>query len=189
MLFTRTTRTAAALLVATTLWGAIPGEAAGPAAAVSTAASGGAPALNVTATGDLVSVYNFGPLQQGVIDAATAAAGEAGGVGVLGRGFGIGLVQVTRGAAVVHQAPGPLGSWYFPMSVTALPIDSIGVAMGRDVSDDHQPEPGGDGRHFGQLSSAPKQATYCTSMRVTVRSPSSSSAALLPTRRSVARRS
>jgi hypothetical protein len=134
MLLTRTTRTAAALLVATTLWGAIPGEAAGPAAAVSAAASGGAPAQNVTAAGDLVSVYNFGPLQQGVIDAATAAAGEAGGVGVLGRGFGIGLIQVTRGAAVVHQAPGPLGSWYFPMSVTALPIDSIGVAMGRDVS-------------------------------------------------------
>jgi len=35
---------------------------------------------------------------------------------------------------VVHQAPAPLGSWYFPMSVTALPMDSIGVVMGRDVS-------------------------------------------------------
>jgi len=69
-----------------------------------------------------------------VIDAATAAATQAGGVGVLGRGFGIGLIEVTRGAAVVHQAPAPVGSWFFPMSVTALPIDSIGVVMGRDVS-------------------------------------------------------
>ncbi len=32
------------------------------------------------------------------------------------------------------QAPGPSGYWYFPMSVTALPIESIGDAMGRDVS-------------------------------------------------------
>jgi D-alanyl-D-alanine carboxypeptidase-like protein len=101
---------------------------------VNSAATGGAPAQNVTAAGDLVSVYNFGPLQQGVIDAASAAATEAGGVGVLARGFGIGLVQVTRGGAVVHQAPAPLGSWYFPMSVSAFPIDSIGVALGRDVS-------------------------------------------------------
>src|SRR4051794_8424137 len=134
MLRTRTTRTAAALLVVTTLGGAIPGSAAAPAATVNSAATGGAPATNVTAPGDLVSVYNFGPLQQGVIDAATAAATDAGGVGVLGRGFGIGMIEVTRGAAVVHQAPGPLGSWFFPMSVSALPIDSIGVAMGRDVS-------------------------------------------------------
>jgi len=131
---TRTTRTAVLLIVASTLWGAIPGSAAGPAAAVSTAATGGAPAQNVTPPGDLVSVYNFGPLQQGVISAATAAATDAGGVGVLGRGFGIGLIQVTRAGAVVHQAPAPLGSWTFPMSVTALPIDSIGVVMGRDVS-------------------------------------------------------
>ncbi|HEY4608478.1 MAG TPA: hypothetical protein VIH06_04720, partial [Ilumatobacteraceae bacterium] len=89
----------------TTLWGAIPGSAAAPAATVNSAATGGAPATNVTAPGDLVSVANFGPLQQGVIDAATAAATEAGGVGVLGRGFGIGMIEVTRGAAVVHQAP------------------------------------------------------------------------------------
>jgi hypothetical protein len=122
------------LVVASTLWGAIPGSAAGPAAAVSTAATGGAPAQNVTPPGDLVSVFNFGPLQPAVANAALSAATEAGGYGVLGRGFGIGLVQVTRGGVPVHQAPAPLGSWYFPMSVTALPIDAIGVAMGRDVS-------------------------------------------------------
>ncbi|MGZ4792841.1 MAG: M15 family metallopeptidase [Ilumatobacteraceae bacterium] len=95
---------------------------------------GGAPAVNVTAPGELVSIYNFGPLQPAVADAAISAAAEAGGWGVLGRGFGIGLVRVTRGGVPIHAAPGPAGYWYFPMSVTALPIESIGVAMGRDVS-------------------------------------------------------
>ena len=128
------TRTVAMLIVASGAWAAIPGEAAGPAAVVSEAATGGAPAQNLSVPGDLVSVYNFGPLQPGLVDAAIGAAVAAGGWGVVGRGFGIGLVQVTRGGAVVHQAPGPLGSWYFPTSVTALPLDSIGAVMGREVS-------------------------------------------------------
>ena len=50
------------------------------------------------------------------------------------RGFGIGLVQVTRGGVPIHQAPLPLGSWYFPTSITAIPLDAIGAAMGRGVS-------------------------------------------------------
>ncbi len=123
-----------ALIVASAMWAAIPGEAASPEIAIDGAATGGAPAVNITAPGDLVSIYNFGPLQSAVADAAISAAVEAGGWGVLGRGFGIGLVRVTRAGVPVHQAPGPLGSWYFPVSVTALPLDSIGVAMGRDVS-------------------------------------------------------
>jgi hypothetical protein len=97
-------------------------------------ATAAAPARNITVPGDLVSVYNFGPLQPAVSNAAVSAAVAAGAWAVVGRGFGIGLVMVTRGGVPVHAAPGPLGSWYFPMSVTALPIDSIGVAMGRDVS-------------------------------------------------------
>ena len=46
----------------------------------------------------------------------------------------IGVVQVARAGVPVHQAPGPYGLWYFPVSITALPLDSIGVAMSRDVS-------------------------------------------------------
>ena len=134
MLRTRLTRTAALLVVSTAVLAAVPGAAAGPAAVITDAAGGGAPAVNVTALGDLVSVYNFGPLQPAVANAAISAAVSAGGWGVFGRGFGIGLVQVTRGGAAIHQAPAPLGSWTFPMSVTALPMDSIGAVMGREVS-------------------------------------------------------
>lgn len=134
MIRTRLTRTAALLVIASGAWAAIPGEAAGPAAVIGEPATVGAPARNLSVPGDLVSIYNFGPLQPAIVDAAIGAAVDAGGWGVVGRGFGIGLVQVTRGGTVVHQAPGPLGSWYFPTSVTALPIDSIGAAMGREVS-------------------------------------------------------
>ncbi|MGZ4805537.1 MAG: M15 family metallopeptidase [Ilumatobacteraceae bacterium] len=128
------TLTVAVLVVASAMWAAIPGSAASPATFIDGPVVGGAPAVNVTAPGDLVSIYNFGPLQPAIADAAISAAAEAGGWGVLGRGFGIGLVRVTRGGVPIHAAPGPAGYWYFPMSVTALPIESIGVAMGRDVS-------------------------------------------------------
>ena len=134
MIRTRLTRTAALLVIASGAWAAIPGEAAGPAAVIAEPATGGAPAQNLSVPGDLVSIYNFGPLQPGIVDAAISSAVDAGGWGVVGRGFGIGLVQVTRGGVVVHQAPGPLGSWYFPTSVTALPLDSIGASLGREVS-------------------------------------------------------
>ena len=134
MIRTRLIRTAALLVIASGAWAAIPGEAAGPAAVIGVPATGGAPARNLSVPGDLVSIYNFGPLQPAIVDSAIGAAVDAGGWGVVGRGFGIGLVQVTRGGVVVHQAPGPLGTWYFPTSVTALPLDSIGAAMGREVS-------------------------------------------------------
>jgi hypothetical protein len=124
----------AVLVVVSATWAAVPGSAAAPAIVIDGGVVGGAPARNITPPGDLVSIYNFGPLQQAVADSAISAAVEAGGWGVLGRGFGIGLVRVTRGGVAVHEAPGPAGSWYFPMSVTALPLDSIGVAMGREVS-------------------------------------------------------
>ena len=134
MLRTRLTRTAAMLVVASALWAATPGSAASPEILIAGPGGGGAPAVNITAPGDLVSVYNFGLLQPAIADAAISAAAEAGGWGVLGRGFGIGLFRVTRGGVPIHAAPGPAGMWVFPMSVTALPLDSIGVAMGRDVS-------------------------------------------------------
>jgi hypothetical protein len=134
MMRNRLIRTAGLLVVTSAMWAAIPGSAAAPAALVNDAATGGAPARNITVPGDLVSVYNFGELRPAVVDAAISAAVDAGAWGVVGRGFGIGLVQVTRNGVAVHQAPGPAGFWYFPMSVTALPMNSIGAAMGREVS-------------------------------------------------------
>ena len=122
------------MVVASALWAAIPSVAAGPPAVVNDAVTGGAPARNITQPGDLVSVYNFGPLKPAVTDAAISAAAAAGGWGVVARGFGIGLVQVTRAGVPIHHAPLPLGSWYYPTSITAIPLDAIGAAMGRGVS-------------------------------------------------------
>ena len=84
--------------------------------------------------GDLVSIYNFGPLRDDVSNAAVSAAVQVGAWGVVGRGFGSGMVMVTRNGVPIHAAPGPLGSWYFPMSVTAMPMDSMAAAFGREVS-------------------------------------------------------
>jgi D-alanyl-D-alanine carboxypeptidase len=134
MLRTPLTRTVALLVVASALWAANPGSAAEPETIISSAASGGAPARNITVPGDLVSIYNFGPLQPAVSNAAVSAAVEVGAWGVVARGFGIGMVMVTRGAVPVHAAPGPLGSWYFPTSVTALPANAIAPVMGREVA-------------------------------------------------------
>ena len=78
MLRTRLKRTAALLVASTAVLTAIPGSAEGPAAVIADAAVGGAPAVNVTALGDLVSVYNFGPLQPAVSNAAISAAASAG---------------------------------------------------------------------------------------------------------------
>ena len=116
------------------MWAAVPGSAAEPTRVISGAASGGAPARRVSVSGDLVSIYNFGPLQSTVAAGALAAAGDAGAFGAVGRGFGIGLVRVTRSTGIVKQAPGPLGSWSFPTSVTALPLESISAVMGAEVS-------------------------------------------------------
>src|SRR6185295_14079183 len=97
-------RTVAVLVVASALWAATPGSAAGPETAISGGATAAAPARNVTVPGDLVSVYNFGPLQPAVSNAALSAAVESGAWAVVGRGFGIGLVMVTRGGVPVHSA-------------------------------------------------------------------------------------
>ncbi|HEY7626914.1 MAG TPA: M15 family metallopeptidase [Ilumatobacteraceae bacterium] len=123
----------AALVAVAVLSAAVPGSAAAP-EVIESAASGGAPAQNVTPLGDLVSVYNFGPLQPAVTAGAQAAAEDAGGWGVPTRGFGTGLLRVSRGGAVVKQAPGPFGAWYYPVSITAMPLDSIGAILGRGVS-------------------------------------------------------
>jgi hypothetical protein len=122
------------VVAASAMWAAIPGSAATPPDIIGGPATAGAPAVNISVPGDLVSVYNFGPLQPAVVDGAVAAAVAVGAWGVVGRGFGIGLVMVTRGGTPIHAAPGPLGSWYFPTSVTALPFESIGAVMGRGVS-------------------------------------------------------
>ena len=82
-----------------------------------------------------------------------------------------------------------LGSWYFPMSVTAMPLDAIGAAMGRGVSTHHQCRPGRDGCDVGQPQRcAGRRRGRPASLR-TVRSCSSSSDGLLPTTRSAAPRS
>lgn len=81
--------------------------------------------------GDVVSVYNSGPLRNEVMTGALGAARQAGGTAVVGRSASVGLRAVRRGALVV-QAP-PVG-FSFPMGTTVLPPEMVGRAMGRDVS-------------------------------------------------------
>ncbi len=84
---------------------------------------------------DMVSVYNSGALLSNVRDSAIAAAADVGAAYAVGRGFTIGLTRVRRGSTVIQQASGgAAGPWRFPMSVTALPIDTIAGVMGRNVS-------------------------------------------------------
>jgi hypothetical protein len=127
-------RTSAALLAFSVLFAAMPGSAAAPNMVIESAATGGAPARNITPLGDLVSVYNFGPVLPAVAASAQAAAVDAGGWGVPTRGFGTGLVRVSRGGAVVTEAPGPYGFWSYPVSITALPMEALGAVLGRGVS-------------------------------------------------------
>ena len=118
------------------MWAAIPGDAASPdVIARQPLPTGGAPARNVTAPGDLVSVYNFGPLQQAVAERGRSARRSRRAVGACTAAASASACSRRRARRrAVHAAPGPAGYWFFPMSVTALPLDSIGAAMGRDVS-------------------------------------------------------
>ena len=105
------------------------------------------------------SVYNFGPLQPAVSNAAVSAAVEAGAWGVVGRGFGIGLVEVTRGGVPIHQRRGPLGSWYFPTSITAVATRLDRRGDGSRSVEDHQLPARWSWVRRRQASAARRQAT------------------------------
>jgi hypothetical protein len=130
----RLARTSALLVILSAVWSEAPGSAAAPpvAASVASPASVTLAARRIIAQSvDLVSVFNTGEIRPEVAGAAMAAAGDAGGWGIVGRGFGVGMTQVTRNGAIVQQAtPG----WYFPVSVTALPVEGIAASMGAAVS-------------------------------------------------------
>ena len=133
--FVKRSRGAVALTIVVASFIAVRIDAAAPLTQIMSAAAATATADRIFPPAiDVVSVSNLGELTAGTRDLALAAAGEAGVRAVEGRGYSIGLTQVTRGATVIQQASGASGRWQFPMSVTALPVEAIASVMGAEVS-------------------------------------------------------
>ena len=122
----------AVVLLATSL----PTDAAVPIESVNEVATAAATATAVASPLDLpydaVSVFQTGELTASIRDAALAAANDVGAPAAVGRGFTALLTSLRRGAVVVQASSG--AGWAFPMAVTALPLDTIGGVMGRDVA-------------------------------------------------------
>lgn len=95
-------------------------------------AQGSTPAAPVEVPFDAVSVFQTGELTAGIRDRALTAARDAGAQAVVGRGFTALMTAVRRGTTVVQRSR--TTGWAFPMAVTALPLNTLGAIMGRDVS-------------------------------------------------------
>jgi hypothetical protein len=110
---------------------ALPVVAAGP-DSIDRAATGTSPAIRATPiAGDVVSIFNTGPLRADVIAGTTAAAREAGASLAFGRSASVGMIGLYRGSTPVQLPP---AGFAYPMGVTGLPPEAIGSTMGRDVS-------------------------------------------------------
>lgn len=97
-------------------------------------ATGVAARVRIAAAGDLVSISQVSQLSTGTIDAATAAAREAGATASLASGFSVGMISVRRGESYVQQAIGSGGLWQYPMSVTVMPVDTLRAIMGDRIA-------------------------------------------------------
>ncbi|HRB03671.1 MAG TPA: M15 family metallopeptidase [Ilumatobacteraceae bacterium] len=121
------------LAVTCALFGqAIAAPADAPLLSIANPADVVAPAAYITSLGDAVSVYQTGTLSTSIRDDALAAASAAGAAAVTGRGFSAGMTSVRRGTTVIQQSSGP--GWGFPMSISALPLESLGGIFGRTVA-------------------------------------------------------
>ena len=96
------------------------------------AATPSASAVSVPRLLDVVTVFQTNTIAPAVRNAALAAASAAGAAASVGRGFSAGMTRLRRGSTVVQQASAQ--GWAFPMSITALPLETIGGVMGRAVS-------------------------------------------------------
>lgn len=82
-------------------------------------------------TGDVVTVYNSGPLRESVAIRAMQAGFDAGGTATIGRSASVGMVRLRRGASTVQQ---PASGFLIPMGTTVLPLDYVRAEMGDAVS-------------------------------------------------------
>ena len=120
---------AGALMLVTSFAGA---QAGAPIDMVSSAAAVQTQAQWVYTGSDVVSIYNrANALATDVAAGAVAAVAAAHGAWAMGRGISVGMRAVRRNGAVVQQAP---DGFAYPMSTTALPLDTVGPLMGRDVA-------------------------------------------------------
>ena len=120
---------AGALMLVTSFAGA---QAGATIDMVSSAAAVQTQAQWVYTGSDVVSIYNrANALATDVAAGAVAAVAAAHGAWAMGRGISVGMRAVRRNGAVVQQAP---DGFAYPMSTTALPLDTVGPLMGRDVA-------------------------------------------------------
>ncbi|MDO8390862.1 MAG: M15 family metallopeptidase [Actinomycetota bacterium] len=131
----RATAVCAAVLAATSLVGAVTGDALGPAVVpvLDRPAVAPAPAQSVyVAPTEVISISERRGLSPATKSAADNVARALGVVPSYGRGFSVGMRGIRRGDTVTKQSTGT--GWGFPVAVTALPLQAIGTLMGRSVS-------------------------------------------------------
>jgi hypothetical protein len=102
---------------------------------VEQAASVAAPAVRIVTPVEVVSVGQTPVMTAPVMAAVERVAAAVGAPTVYGRSFNAGLWAVRRDGAPVQLAgEGETGTWQFPMSATALPVDAIGRIMTAPVA-------------------------------------------------------
>ena len=105
-------------------------------AAVTQVGTGGAtvtePAVRLTPpVGDIVTVYDSGPLDASTEAKAVAAARQAGADFTIREAASIAMQRILRGSTVVQEAPSTMS---IPMGTTVFDADVIGTIMGAEVS-------------------------------------------------------
>jgi hypothetical protein len=88
-------------------------------------------AVRTPMTVDLVSVGEVSGLSSTTEQAAARIAQAAGGTALPTRGGSLGMLRLTRGAAVIQIAP---SGYLIPMGVSVLPIDLAQVSMSQRVA-------------------------------------------------------
>lgn len=135
-------RRIAAVVAAGLVWGASVQAAPPIDGTAESAAEGGtlAPAqagsrgVRTPVASQALSVAEYGAMRPATIERAEAMALALGVPSARGRSFASGVTAVWRGDTAVQDARRGTGRWQFPVSVTALPPDALGVVMGPEVS-------------------------------------------------------
>jgi hypothetical protein len=91
-------------------------------------------ASRLATAADVVSINRLGPMLAADIVRLELLAVRLGVPSSLGRSFNIGMTTLRRGGSAIQTASGPGGRWQFPMAVTALPVEAVGVVMSHRVA-------------------------------------------------------
>jgi hypothetical protein len=112
--------------------GAVPTIAAAPNVPITGPAIATQGAVAVGRDDDMVSVSQTSFVTPDLSSRTASAAAASGAALVEGRGASVGMLAVWRGSAPLQQAA---AGYQIPMSVTVLPVATVGAVMGRPISD------------------------------------------------------